>query len=242
MKQAEDLINTKILAALKRSSYFETVNQSDRVSSNETIERLKTALQEAESKRNNEVYINNINALADFYIKQGMYREAAESEELAIEAEQKSQKVNKLKLLESLEKLAEMKKNLEEFDDLPAIHKRIIAIAADPDERYRGNLAKALLNYATYLQFRGEYQSDFPLFKRSLDIWKSKLKKNPTDVYALLGCAEVYKWVENQAKCNQFLERALRVVKGKQKVDYLLQSQILGELTKVAPTDLTQKK
>lgn len=214
---AEKLIAMKIAEAEKVTKYYANLDSNAENKRNQREQILEAALNQSE--KNEEPFeqrIAHMSALADFYTEQGTYPKAIALEEQILKIREDNLGKESPEVLLSIDKIIKLPgqahldyKRRKELVTRSLLFREKTSNKNDPD------LAETLWELADINHWEGEYEVDAPLFKRALSIWKNILKKDPSNVRALLGCEKIYAEVGLDSKAKTYFWQALQAMRKK---------------------------
>lgn len=193
------------------------------------------ALAQAETNKNMPQEIKAVSELADFYFKEGRYRDCEALQTKLLTLRENTLGPSHHDILLSLGKLAEVKRELQKYPELEAIYSRSLALRENlkaPD----GELAQNLFELGFDYHFQGRYAEDKQLFKRAIGLWKQDLQKDPTNIEALKGCGLVYVTVGQLDKATIYYKRALTAAKKKNGPKSKTEAEFLDYLSRIQKT------
>lgn len=214
---AEKLIAMKIAEAEKITKYYANLDSNAEKKRNQREQILENAINQSE--KNGEPFeqrIAHMNALADFYTEQGTYSKAIALQEQILKIREATLGKESPEVLLSIDKIIKLPgqsdldyKRRKELVTRSLVFREKASNKNDPD------LAETLSELAYLNHWEGEYEVDAPLFKRALNIWKNILKKDPSNVRALLGCQKIYAELELDSKAKTYFWQALEAIRKK---------------------------
>lgn len=229
------LVTAKVESAKVSTGYYKKLLTSSNLEWVKQENQLRAALVQAETNRNMPQEIKAVSELADFYFKEGRYRDCEALQTKLLTIRENTLGPNHPDILLSLGKLAEVKRELQKYPELEAIFSRSLALRENLGPP-NGELAQNLFELGFNYHFQGRYAEDKQLFKRAIGLWKQELKKDPTNIEALKGCGLVYVTVGQPDKATSYYQRALTAAKKKNGPNSKTEAEILDYLSRIQKT------
>lgn len=214
---AEKLIAMKIAEAEKVTKYYANLDSTAENKRNQREQILEAALNQSE--KNEEPFeqrIAHMSALADFYTEQGTYPKVIALEEQILKIREDNLGKESPEVLLSIDKIIKLPGQAHlDYKRRKELVTRSLEFREKASNKNDPDLAETLWELAYINHWEGEYEVDAPLFKRALSIWKNILKKDPSNVRALLGCQEIYAELELDSKAKTYFWQALEAIRKK---------------------------